>query len=46
MWTAEELEAYFDEHPDEEEEFVNEMARLYDMTDEIIDCPEDWKVYA
>ena len=35
-----EIEAYFTEHPDEEAEFVEEMARLYG--DDEIDYPEDW----
>lgn len=34
------LELYFLEHQDEEEEFIEEMARLYG--EEEIDYPEDW----
>lgn len=36
-----ELEEYFKEHPEEEEEFIEEMARLH-YNDEIIDYPEYW----
>ena len=35
------IEDYFKEHPDEEEEFIEEMARLYSET---IDYPEDWNL--
>ena len=34
-------EDYFDEHPEEEDEFVEEMIRLH-ANDEVIDYPEYW----
>ena len=37
------LEQYFAEHPEEEDEFIEEMYRLSNM-DEVIDYPEDWYV--
>lgn len=37
------LEEYFADHPDEEEEFIEEMARL-SYVDEILELPEDWCV--
>lgn len=40
-----ELEEYFKEHPEEEEEFLEEIIRLH-ANDEPIDYPEDWSVYA
>ena len=40
---SESLEEYFKKHPDEENEFVEEMARLYYLNDPI-DYPEDWNV--
>lgn len=45
VWDVLDLEAYFKEHPDEEEEFIEEIARLH-MNDETIDYPEDWYVGA
>lgn len=36
-------EDYFAEHPEEEEEFIEEMERLYHF-DNLIDYPEDWAV--
>jgi len=42
------LEEYFKAHPDEENEFIDEMARLH-ANDEIIDYPDDfesWLEYA
>lgn len=38
------LEDYFADHPDEEEEFIEEMARL-DAEKELVDYPEDWPMY-
>lgn len=35
------LEEYFADHPEEEEEFIEELARLQNT--EPIDYPEDWK---
>ena len=40
-----ELEEYFKEHPEEEEEFLEEIIRLH-ANDEPVDYPEDWNVYA
>ena len=37
------LEEYFADHPEEEAEFIEEMARLQN-NDEVIDFPEDWDV--
>lgn len=38
-------EEYHEAYTDEENEFVDEMARLH-YFDEMIDYPEDWNVYA
>lgn len=35
------LDEYFAEHPDEENEFIDEMARLSNV-DEVLEYPEDW----
>ena len=35
------IDEYFQEHPDEEAEFYDEMCRL-SHTDEILEYPEDW----
>ena len=35
------LEEYFADHPEEEQEFIDEMARLQ-WNDEVLDFPEDW----
>ena len=35
------LEQYFAEHPEEEDEFIDEMARLSNVG-EILEYPEDW----
>ena len=35
------LEEYFAKHPEEEDEFIDEMARLL-VRDETIDYPEYW----
>ena len=40
-WEYQTIEDYFNEHPEEEEEFIEEMARLH-FYDEPIDYPEDW----
>lgn len=40
-----ELDKYFAEHPEEEEEFIEEMERLYGM-DEVIDYPDHEWMYA
>ena len=37
------LEEYFLNHPDEEEEFIEEMARLR-ANDEPVEIPEDWSL--
>lgn len=34
------LEKYFEEHPEEEAEFIDEMARL--MEEEFVEYPEEW----
>jgi len=34
-------EDYFEEHPEEEDEFIDEMARLA-AENEVVDYPEDW----
>lgn len=35
-----ELEEYFAEHPDEEAEFIEEMARLEE--EKFVEYPEEW----
>ena len=37
-----ELEKYFQEHPDEETEFIEELARLYE--EQFVDIPEDYRL--
>ena len=41
VYEVEDLDEYFAEHPEEEEEFIEEMARLH-CNDELIDYPENW----
>ena len=38
------LEEYFEEHPDEEDEFIDELARLEEEKGPV-DYPEDWPEY-
>jgi hypothetical protein len=41
------LDEYFKAHPDEEQEFIDEMARLHDFSDEVLDYPDhEWLEYA
>lgn len=37
-------EEYFEDYPDEEEEFIEEMAQ-WEAEKEIIDYPEDWTMF-
>jgi len=41
IFEVEDLDEYFAEHPDEEDEFIEEMARLH-ANDELIDYPDDY----
>ena len=41
MGPDEDLAKYFEEHPEEEDEFIDEIARLHE-NDEPVDYPEDW----
>lgn len=38
----ESLEEYFEQHPEVEDEFYDDMAVIAMVEDRIIDYPEDW----
>ena len=38
------LEKYFKEHPEEEEEFIREMERLY-FHEDPVEIPEEWPLH-
>ena len=39
------LDDYFADHPEEYDDYVDDMAELYGHEDPV-DYPEDWQVYA